>query len=185
MLEALGSPGERSILSEKKGRRTGTGEEGKPASFPQEESQAGKDGEGKSERPASRPQEEPGEAEKRSGEERAASEEEKRGQRWCRFEREKPFVMSQRALLPGPLPEVSHGRSMCCRNVLAGGSKQRDTHAGFLQIQRAEAKLDRSSLEVRGKSRFLVPSSLRPECSKCILFTRPSKQKGEPLGRVA
>lgn len=51
MLEALGSPGERSILSEKK-RRTGTGdgEEGKPASFQQEESQAGRDGEEKPER---------------------------------------------------------------------------------------------------------------------------------------
>lgn len=70
MLEALGSPGERSILSEKK-RRTGTGdgEEGKPASFREEESQA------------ERKVEESGEAEERSGreedgEKRADSEEE-------------------------------------------------------------------------------------------------------------
>lgn len=95
MLEALGSPGERSILSEKK-RRTGTGdgEEAQPASFLQEESQAGRDGEEKLERRASsHSAEESGDAEKRSGggedgEKRANSEEgskeEKTGQRSCR-----------------------------------------------------------------------------------------------------
>lgn len=59
MLESLGSPGERSILSDKK-RRTGTGdrEEGKSASFLEEESQAGRSGQEKVE--------ESGEADKRS-----------------------------------------------------------------------------------------------------------------------
>lgn len=75
MLEALGSPGERSILSEKK-RRTGTGdgdgEEGKPASFLEEESLARRSSQ---EQPG-----ESGEADKRSGrekdgEKRAESEE--------------------------------------------------------------------------------------------------------------
>lgn len=39
MLEALGSPGERSILSEKRRTGTGDGEEGKPESFAGRESQ--------------------------------------------------------------------------------------------------------------------------------------------------
>lgn len=66
MLEALGSPGERSILSEKK-RRTGTGdtEDGKQANFLQEEWQAGKDSHEKTERRA----EESAEADERSGRE--------------------------------------------------------------------------------------------------------------------
>lgn len=62
MLEALGSPGERSILSEKKrGKGTGDGEGGKPVSFLEE------DNEEKPERRASHSAEKFGEAEKRSG----------------------------------------------------------------------------------------------------------------------
>lgn len=63
MLEALGSPGERSILSEKK-RRTGSGDrvEGKPASFLEEGSQAG----GSSQEKAEQKVEESREADKRS-----------------------------------------------------------------------------------------------------------------------
>lgn len=119
MLEALGSPGERSILSEKK-RRTGTGdkEEGKPASFLQEESQAGRDGEEKPERrTSSHSAEESGEAEKRSGggedgEKRANSEEgskEKTGQRSCRC--------SCQVFLPELCPigsDQSHRRALPC-----------------------------------------------------------------------
>lgn len=79
MLEALGSPAERSILSEKK-RRTGArdGEEGKSASFLEEESQARRSSQEEAQREAS----ESGEADKRSGREELEEEpeEEKKGQ---------------------------------------------------------------------------------------------------------
>lgn len=122
MLEALGSPGERSILSKKK-RRTGTrdGEEGKPARFLQEESQAGSQ-EKPQRRAFSHSAEESGKAEKRSGGgedgekgvNSAEGSKEDTGQRSC--------CCSCQVFLPELSPVGSGQRPL--RDVLARGSKQ-------------------------------------------------------------